>query len=205
MTRRRCAVFVGNVWMITAKSRMIAFTIGLNDPCSGIGQKLHQVWPMDPPLRLPIWKRDASHAAGYHNWRTLPDYNLDFDKLCTTFKKVHSPRSNFLIQLCLLKGSFCCLFFFQGSVISLLLLTNRSLTKFLNCSSSSPIFGTFCTELATVVSMTSSVWIESNWRPSANRFRIPSKEGNNKTFYTFSGGQVSVWWWWWSSAEDMLP
>ena len=107
--------------MITAKSRMTAFTIGLCDLCSGIGQKLHQVCPLYPPLRLPIWKRDAGHAAGYHNCRTLPDYHLDFDKLCTTFKKVHSLPSKFLFQLCLLKRSFCCLFFFKESVISLLL------------------------------------------------------------------------------------
>ena len=53
-------------------------------------------------------------------------------------KKAHSTPSKFLLQLCLLKGSFCCLFFFRGSVKSLLLLATHSLTKALNCSSCSP-------------------------------------------------------------------
>ena len=141
--------------------------------------------------------------------RTLTLYHLDFDRLCTTFKKVHSPPSKFLLQLCLLKWPFCCLFFFRGSVISLLLLMNHSLTKALNCSSSSAIFGTFCTELTTAASTTSFMWIETNWRPSCmNRFPISSRERNNETFTPL----VNTFWKpcfcsrrWWPSAEDMLP
>ena len=98
--------------------------------------------------------------TGYHNWRTLPDYHLDFDKLCTTFKKRAQFSIKFLLHLCLLKWSFRCLFFIRGSVISFLLLKNHSLTKFLNCYSFSQIFGTFCTESTTAVSMTSFMWIQ---------------------------------------------
>ena len=98
--------------------------------------------------------------TGYHNWRTLPDYHLDFDKLCTTFKKRAQFSIKFLLHLCLLKWSFRCLFFIRGSVISFLLLKNHSLTNFLNCFSSSQIFGTFCTESTTAVSMTSFMWIQ---------------------------------------------
>ena len=43
--------------------------------------------------------------AGSHTLSTLPDYHLDYDKLCTILKKVYGPLSKFSLCLCLLKGS----------------------------------------------------------------------------------------------------
>ena len=183
-TRPRCpAGFGGNIWTTMTKSRMTAFPIGLSAIfVLGLGKNFIRSAFCTLLWDCPFGK-GMQAMAGYHNWR-LVQFTIftDFGKLCTTFRKTHSPPSKFLFQLCLLKGSFCCLFFFRGSVISLLLLT-----KALNYSSSSPIFGIFCAELPTAASPTSFMWIETNWRPSSmNRFPISSREGNNKTFYTLS-------------------
>ena len=141
-TRPRWTVFSGNI------SRMTAFMIGLSAILVlGFGKNFTR-------------SAFCTLARLEKECRTLTVYHLDFDRLCTTFKKAHSPPSKFLLQLCLLKWSFCCLFFFRGSVISLLPLTNHSLTKAaaLNLSSSC----TFCTELTTAESMTSFMSIETN-------------------------------------------
>ena len=163
---------------------MTGFTIGLSAIfVLGLGKNftrsafctLFWDWPFGKGMQA---------IAGYHNWRTLQFTILTWQAMYN-LQKAHSPPSKFLLQLCLLKGSFCCLFFIRGSGTSLLPLTNHCLTKALNCFSSSPIFGTFCTELTTAASMTSFMWIGTNWRPSMNRFPISTREGNNKTFYTF--------------------
>ena len=177
-TRPRCPGFGGNIWTTMAKSRMTAFTIGLSAIfVLGVGKNFTRSAFCTLLWDCPFGK-GMQAMADYHNWR-LVQFTIftDFGKLCTTFKKTHSPPSKFLLQLCLLKGTFCCL-----------------LTTALNYSSShglhsfsSPIFGIFCAELATAASPTSFMWIETNWRPSSmNRFPISSREGNNKTFYTFS-------------------
>ena len=107
-TRRRCAVFVGNMWMITAKSRMIAFTIGLS--AIFVQNFTRSALALCALLWDCPFGKGRQAMGGYHNWRTLPDqsitllmcqldlayvigdtylldYHLDFDKLCTTFKK----------------------------------------------------------------------------------------------------------------------
>ena len=167
---------------------MTELTIGLSAIfVLGLGKNLNFTRSAFCPL---LWDcpfgKGMQAMAGYHNWRLWQLSSWLWQAMYNLQKSAQS-SIKILLQLCLLKGSFCCLFFFRGSVISLLLLTNHSLTKALNCSSSSPIFGTFCTVLPTAASMTSFMWIETNWRPSSmNRFPISSREGNNKTFYPFS-------------------
>ena len=104
--------------MITAKSRMTAFVIGLSAIfVLGLGKTFTRsaffTLLLDGPFgkemqaRLVIIIEELFQIAIL----TLTSYVQAMYKLQSCIKV--------LLQLCLLKGSFCCLFFFRGSVIIL--------------------------------------------------------------------------------------
>ena len=113
-TRPRCSGFGGNIWTIMAKSRITAFTIGLSAIfVLGLGKNLNFTRSAFCPL---LWDcpfgKGMQAMAGYHNWRLWQLSSWLWQAMYNLQKSAQS-SIKILLQLCLLKGSFCCLFFFR--------------------------------------------------------------------------------------------
>ena len=106
-TRPMCPGFVGNMWTIMAKSRMTAFTIGL----SAIFVLIWD-WARTSPDLPSVPSSEIAHLEkGCRPWLVIiiedsDSYHLDFGKLCTTFKKAHSPPSKFYFSFVFWKDLF---------------------------------------------------------------------------------------------------